>query len=160
MDLSLIATAITAISAARDIGKAAVELRDFNQLAAATSQIREQVLKAQDSLFAHNGQLFAMQQEIFDLKDLLRQKESALVEAQNEIAKIKQKKLELEQYERFRLTEGGWVYRRKEAATEDEKKMAYCPNCFEDEHLSMLQLGTRQDRNLLVCPRCAFKTRR
>lgn len=160
MDLSFISIATSSISAAREICNAAIGLRDFNQMAAAVSQLRDQLLKAQDSLFDHNGQLFALQQEVFDLKDLLRERETALLEAQNEIAKLNQKKLELGDYERVRLEIGAFVYRRKNVAPDDETEPHYCASCFEREQLSALQPGTGQDRMYLVCHGCGFKTRR
>lgn len=160
MDLSIIGAATSALAAAKEIGTAAIGLRDSNQIAAAISQLNDQLLKAQDSLFSHQSQLLAMQQELFGLKDTLRQKESALIEAQDEIAKLQQKKLEFDQYERVRHAGGGWVYRRKNVSPDDEDEPAYCANCFEHEQLSVLQPGTREDRTYLVCPRCSFKTRR
>jgi len=160
MDLSLIGAATAALSAARDIGKSAIGIRDFNQMATAISQLNDQLLKAQDSLFSHQAQLLTMQQEVFGLKDTLRQKEAALVDAQDEIADLKQKKLELDQYERFLHVGGGWAYHRKDASADNEDEPAYCANCFEQEHLSVLQPGTGQNRTQLVCHRCDSKIRR
>lgn len=160
MDLSLIGAATSALSAARDIGKSAIGIRDFNQVATAIAQLNEQLLKAQESLFSHQSQLLTMQQEVFSLKDSLRQKESALVEAQNEIAKLKQKKLELDQYERVRHAGGAWVYRRKDVSPDNEEEPVYCDNCFEREQLSVLQPGTGENRTRLVCQRCGLKIRR
>lgn len=160
MDLSLIGAATAALSAARDIGKSAIGIRDFNQVAAAIAQLNDQLLKAQDSLFIHQSQLLAMQQEVFTLKDALRQKDAALIEAQDEIAKVKQKKLDLDQYERFLHAGGGWAYRRKGASPNNEDEPAYCANCFEQEQLSVLQPGTGPNRTHLVCHRCDSKLRR
>jgi septal ring factor EnvC (AmiA/AmiB activator) len=161
MDLSLIGAATTALSAAMNIGKSAIGVRDFNQMATAIAQVNEQLLKAQESLFSHQTQLLTMQQELFGLKDTLRQKESALIEAQDEIAKLKQKKLELDQYERFLHAGGRWAYRKKDASPDNEDEPAYCANCFEHEQLSVLQPGTGQiNRSYLVCHRCDSKIRR
>lgn len=159
MDLSLIGAATAALSAARDIGKSAIGIRDFNQVAVAIAQLNDQLLKAQDSLFSHQTQLLTMQQEVFGLRDTLRQKESALVEAQDKIAKLKQKKLELNQHERFLHAGGGWAYRRKDASPDNEDEPAYCANCFEQEQLSVLQPGTGPNRTHLVCHRCDSKIR-
>lgn len=160
MDLSLIGAATAALSAARDIGKSAIGIRDFNQVAAAIAQVNDQLLKAQDSLFTHQSQLLAIQQELFGLKDTLRQKESALIEAQDEIAKLKQKKLNLDSYERVRHAGGAWVYRRKDVSPDNEDEPVYCDNCFEQEQLSVLQPGTGENRTRLVCQRCGLKIRR
>lgn len=80
MDLSFITAASTALSIARDIGKAAVGIRDFNECAAAIAQINEQLLKAQDSLFAHNTELFTLQQQVFTTREELREAKEALAE--------------------------------------------------------------------------------
>lgn len=161
MDLSLIGAATAALSAARDIGKSAIGIRDFNQVAAAIAQVNEQLLKAQDSLFTHQSQLLTMQQELFVLKEALRQKESALIEAQEEISKLKQKKLDLDQYERFLHVGGGWAYHRKGASPDNEDEPTYCANCFEQEKLSVLQPGTGPTfRGYLVCHKCDSKIRR
>lgn len=160
MDLSLIGATTAAISAAREIGKAAIGVRDFNQMATAISQLNEQLLKAQDSLFSHQTQLLAMQEELFGLKDTLRQKETALTEAQSEIAKLKQKKLDLDSYERVRHAGGAWVYRRKDVSPDNEDEPVYCDNCFQQEQLSVLQPGTAENRTRLVCQRCGTKIRR
>lgn len=160
MDISLISAAAAAINAARDIGKAAVSIRDFNQMATAVAQLNEQLLKAQDSLFSHQGQLLSMQQEVFGLKDALRQKEAALAEAQQEITELKKKKLALDQYERFRHAGGGWAYRLKGTPDDDVNTPTYCANCFENEKLALLQPGTRPNHGYLVCPSCDLKIRR
>lgn len=159
MDYSLISAAAAAISAARDIGKSAAGVHDFNQMATAVAQLNAEILKAQDSLFTHQGQLLAMQQELFGLKDALRQKEAALAQAHQEIAQLKQKKLELEQYERFRHAGGGWAYRRKDTTTDDMDTPTYCASCFENDKLALMQPGTGQDRSCLVCS-CGFRMRR
>lgn len=160
MDLSLISAATAALSAARDIGKAAIGIRDFNQMAATVAQINDQLIKAQDSLFSHQGQLFALQQEVFDLKEALRQKEAALAEAQTQIAKLNEKKLELEQYERFRHPGGAWAYRLKGTPDDDAGAPTYCAGCFERQQLALLQPGTGADRTYLVCGECGAKVRR
>lgn len=80
MDYSLLAAAGSAISTARDIGKAALALRDFNAFAATISAINDQLLKAQDSLFGHNAQLQALQQENFGMANRLRELEEKLAD--------------------------------------------------------------------------------
>lgn len=157
MDLSFISATTSAISAARDLGKAAIGIRDFNQMATTLAQMNDQILKAQDSLFTHQGQLFSLQQEVFDLKDALRQKEAALTEAQTQIAKLNQKKLELEQYERVRMPFGGWVCRIKGSPPDDVSRPSYCAGCFDGGKLAILQPGTGNNRGYLICASCETK---
>lgn len=97
MDFSLIGAASTAISSAREFGKAALAVRDFNQMAAIVSQLNDQILKAQDALFAHNTQLLSLQQEVFEARKQLREMEEALSESRR--------------YSLFEITPGSFVYR-------------------------------------------------
>ena len=80
MDYGFLSIAAASITAARNIGSAALALRDFNQVAVAMSQINEQLLKAQDGLFAHNAQLHSLQQDNFSLTNRLREAEEKLAE--------------------------------------------------------------------------------
>ena len=97
MDLSLIGAANSAIVAAREIGKAAIGLRDFNQLSAVVAQLNDQILKAQDSLFAHNTQLMALQQEVIEAREKLRKMEETVAQRRR--------------YTLFELSDGVFVYR-------------------------------------------------
>lgn len=80
MDFSLLSVIATSLTTARELGKTAIGLRDFNQIAAAMSQINDQLLKAQDSLFSHNTQLHALQQDNFGMANRLRELEEKLAE--------------------------------------------------------------------------------
>lgn len=80
MDYSLIAAANSALTAAKELGRAAMGIRDFNEVAAKISAINDLLLKAQDSLFAHNAQLHALQQEKFDMANRLRELEEKLAD--------------------------------------------------------------------------------
>ncbi|CUJ01102.1 MULTISPECIES: hypothetical protein [Achromobacter] len=63
MDFSLISGTVTTINSALDLGKAALGLRDANKLAAVVAEMNDKLLNAQQSLFTHNAQLMALQQE-------------------------------------------------------------------------------------------------
>ncbi|MFC4338674.1 hypothetical protein [Cupriavidus numazuensis] len=97
MDLALLSGVATAIGVAKDIGKAAIGLRDANQLADVVSRMNEQLLKAQDSLFAHNAQLLQLQQQYF--------------QATQELRVVKEAIAERSRYTLFELSPGGHVYR-------------------------------------------------
>jgi hypothetical protein len=97
MDYSLISVAATAITTAKELGKAAMGLRDFNQFAVAMSQINEQLLKAQDSLFTHNSQLSELQGQYFEATEKLRKLEEAIRERGR--------------YSLFEICSGNFVYR-------------------------------------------------
>ncbi len=80
MDFSLVSGAVASITAAKEIGKAALGLRDFNQMAAQISEMNARLLDAQESLFAHNTQLLALQQQHFETTQKLAEVEKALAE--------------------------------------------------------------------------------
>ena len=101
LDMGSIQAALAALKTAKDLGAAALELRDFNQAAAAISQINAQLLKAHDSLFELQGAMFEMQAENHRLLDEVRQ----LKAAQDLHSK----------YEPFELGPGNFVYRLKDS---------------------------------------------
>ena len=80
MDFALISTAVGSLKAAKDLGQAALGIRDFNQFASTISQINDQLLKAQESLFTHNAQLMQLQQDHFEARDELRKLRDAATE--------------------------------------------------------------------------------
>src|SRR5471032_1850853 len=97
MDLSLIQAVATSLSLAKDLGKAALGIRDFNEIAPTISVLNDQLLKAQDALFKHNTQLLALQHEQF--------------ETTKELAKMKEALTEKGRYSLIALSLGVFVYR-------------------------------------------------
>lgn len=149
MDYGLISVAATAITTAKELGKAAIGLRDFNQVAVAMSQINEQLLKAQDSLFSHNAQLMGLQQENF--------------EAREELRKLKEALAERGRYSLFELSKGHFVYRmnvtpdqsRTSNPSSSEPLHYICQPCFDSGRKVVLQkytvMGTDCGLNCSVC---------
>lgn len=80
MDLSLIGAMATAITSAKQLATSALAIRDFNEMAAVVSQLNEQLLKAQESLFSHNTELLGLQQKQFETAEELRKLKEALAE--------------------------------------------------------------------------------
>ncbi|QVN18740.1 hypothetical protein [Burkholderia pyrrocinia] len=78
MDVSLLNAAVMSITAAKELGKAAIGLRDFNELAATVTQLNDQILKAQDSLFMLQGELFREQQKYFEAEKKVRELEKLI----------------------------------------------------------------------------------
>jgi hypothetical protein len=83
MDLSLIGAAATSPGLARDFGKAAMAVRDFNEMAAIVSKLNDQILKAQDSLFALQSELLREQQEHFETLKKVRERNKLSMTAVN-----------------------------------------------------------------------------
>jgi hypothetical protein len=97
MDFSTISAAASSISIAKDLLRAVVGIRDFNEIALAVSKLNDQLLNAQDSLFKHQTQLLALQEQHFETTQKLRKAEEALAERGR--------------YSLFALSEGVMVYR-------------------------------------------------
>ncbi len=114
MDLASIQAAFAALKMAKDLGTAALELRDFNAAAAAISNINAQLLKAQESLFDSQGSMFSMQSENQRLQEEVRQ----LKAAQDLRAK----------YEPVSLMPGQFVYRLKESPA---NLQYFCQPCLD-----------------------------
>ncbi|WP_186069115.1 hypothetical protein [Burkholderia gladioli] len=125
MDFSLITGAVASLNAAREFGKAALAVRDFNESAALISNLNSELLKAQESLFAHNTQLLTLQQQYF--------------EATQELTKVREALAEKTRYQLFEVTPGAFVYRAEghPAATHDgnpvppQVEHLICQQCFD-----------------------------
>lgn len=149
MDLSVITTAVGAISAAKELGKAAMGIRDFNEAAPVIAQLNDQLLKAQDALFRHNAELLALQQEQFETAKKLREMEEALAQRGR--------------YSLFELSPGVFVYRvnvtpggsdvQNPSGTEP---MHYvCQPCFDKGVKAVLARNETHLRVIHLCPSCA-----
>lgn len=136
MDLSLVSSAVASINAAKEIGKAALGLRDFNQMAAKISEMNASLLDAQNSLFTHNAQLLALQQDYF--------------EATKELAEAKEALAEKGRYALFEIVPGSFAYRAdaRPTGTHDgnpvpaEPEHYICQPCFDgpDRRKAVLRL--------------------
>src|SRR5690242_4880264 len=102
MDISLVTGAVTAIKAARELGSAALKIRDFNQFAGTIAKINDQLLRAQESLFAHNADMLELQQKYF--------------ESCEELRKLKAIAAERERYSLQELDRGVFAYQLKSPA--------------------------------------------
>lgn len=80
MDMTLVTGTVGALRVAVDIGKAAIGIRDANKLAEVVVSMNEQLLNAQQSLFAHNAELLDLQQQYFQTTQELREAKEALAD--------------------------------------------------------------------------------
>ena len=145
MDISLIAAASSAISSAREIGKAAIGLRDFNQLAVVMTQLNDQILKAQDSLFSHQTQLLALHEELIQTKEKLRCAEKMMEDRGS--------------YELFPITNGVFVYRNNpgngSGQSDPTKVLHYlCQPCFDGGKKGVLVRLETPNGVSHTCPLC------
>lgn len=149
MDLSLISTAFTALRAAKDIGNAAIELRDWNQMVGEITKINGELLKAQDALFTHNANLLELQQQMTQMINDLRLANEALAERGR--------------YTLFEIGRGKLVYRFNvvQAESEGAEALAHqpihylCQPCFDLGRKMVLQLyPDAADGPVACCPHC------
>ena len=80
MDWTAIGSITTSISAARDIAKGIAAMRDITLINEKTAALMEQLLKAQESLLAHNSMLLQLQNEHFEAREELRKLQETLSE--------------------------------------------------------------------------------
>jgi hypothetical protein len=150
MDLSLIGAAATSLGLARDFGKAAMAVRDFNEMAAIVSKLNDQILKAQDNLFALQSELLREQQEHFEALKKVREMEQALDDRR--------------EYSLVEIGNGFRAYERKNSAISANDGLPeapvdpqyFCQPCFESKGLkSTLQpsiyMGTRVGLECRIC---------
>lgn len=78
MDYSQISAIAGAVAAAKQLGEAALGIRDFNQLSGTVMNLNAQLLKAQEGLLAHNAELLQLQHEHFQAREKLRKLEEAI----------------------------------------------------------------------------------
>lgn len=151
MDFGLISSALGAITAAKDIGKAALTVRDANLVAEHVSRLNDTLLKAQEALFAHNAQLLELQQEHFKATEELRQLKEAIAERGR--------------YTLVELSRGQFAYRANtapelgRAGEPDSTDPTHhiCQQCFDGVEKKKVVLQRRTPLyggNVLWCPSC------
>ena len=148
MDFSSISSAAAAITAAKELGKAMIGLRDFNQVAATVTEINDKLLKAQESLFAHNSQLLQLQDEHFKTCEELRE--------------LKKTMAQRGRYSLFEISSGIFVYRVNinpepsdiSDPLASEPLHYICQPCFDKGIKVVLQKGDFYGVSHLECSNC------
>lgn len=142
MDISLVTGAVTAIQAARKIGSAALQVRDFNKFAGTIAEINDQLLKAQESLFAHNADMLDLQQKYH--------------EACEELRRLKAVAADREGYVLRELAPGVFAYL---SEGRPEPQHYLCQPCFDKGVKSVLQDRHNAGPVYLHCTVCDAKYR-
>lgn len=148
MDLSLVTGAYASLKAAKEIGVALLEARDFAQSATKIVEMNALLLKAQESLFVHNAQLMELQQQNF--------------EASQEVRKLKEALAERGRYTLVEVTKGSFVYRANGVSPQDasgspaatEPVHYLCQPCFDKGTKSVLQSKFVWGSGFLECTVC------
>lgn len=148
MDLSLISVIASAIGSAKELGKAALGVRDFNEMAPVIHQLNDHLLKAQDAMFRHNTELLTLQQEKFETTEELRKLKEALADRGR--------------YTLFELSDRVFVYRMNVSPVgshvgdpvSPQPQHDICQPCFDKGIKAVLKKHSRLGRVSLVCPHC------
>ena len=148
MDLSLIATASTSISAAVELCRTAIDDRDDRIAAHKIAQINTQLLEVQQALFRHNMELLALQQAHFECTEKLRKAEEAAAERGR--------------YLLVQVGRGQWAYRSDVVPEQGgpgqpgQPQPAHylCQPCFDHGRKVVMQFGDSLGFPALWCPVC------
>ena len=148
MDFCQLSVIGSAITAAKQIGQAALGVRDFNLVAEKIAAINEQLLKAQDALLSHNAAMFQLQKENFEAREELRKLEEAMAQRGR--------------YTLVKLAERSFVYRVNvdpelggASNPGSAQPLHYvCQPCLDIGRKVVLQMTTTMGANALHCPVC------
>lgn len=148
IDFQSIAATATALSAAKELAKAAMATRDFNQFAGAVAEINAKLIDAQEGLFGAQAALAELQQQHMKCVD--------------ELAALKKAAAQLGQHELVRLSDGVFVYVPKEAVEAfvsgspavKHNIACVCQPCLDDGRKRVLVLREVGFEMVLVCPGC------
>jgi hypothetical protein len=148
MDVSLISAAASSIGMAKDLGRALVGLRDFNEVAPAIAELNQKLLDAQESLFKLQAQVMSLQQEHFETTEKLRKATEAITERKR--------------YSLFALSDGIFVYRMNVTPVDGnvgdpiatEPTHYLCQRCF-DQGTKVVLMKNETSRLIShFCPNC------
>lgn len=148
MDYSLITGAAASIKTAIDIGRGALSARDTVLIAGEVARMNDQLLQAQQSLFAHNASLLELQQMHFETRDKLRIATEQLAQKGR--------------YVLFQTGLGQFAYRIKLAPAQGgagepvpTQPLHYvCQKCFDDGVKVVLRFEDSDQAPALGCPSC------
>jgi hypothetical protein len=144
VDISALASALSSLKAAKDIGEAMIGLRD-----AATFQAK--LLEFQSKLIDANNAAFAAQDE----RVALLERVGALEE---EIAHLRTWEADKERYELKEVGSGAFTYVLKEAMRGGEPIHWLCANCYQQGKKRLLQAhGEGSSFFYHICPDCSGK---
>lgn len=105
---------------------------------------------------ALNGEILKVQNTALDLVAAREADRERIAELESEIERIRDWSEVKERYALAELVPGSFAY--VETPSDDEELRAppyFCTNCFEDERLSVLQIGgVRHGHSVHTCPRC------
>lgn len=149
MDSGLISGAMASVAAAIDIGRNTLAVREGALVSAEVARMNDQLLQAQQALFAHRAELFELQQLHFETSDKLRKAEELLAQRSN--------------YVLVQTGKGQWAYRvnvTPELGAVAQPGLAQaahyvCQPCLDVRgHLVVLKFSDGMGPPALFCPVC------
>lgn len=150
MDFAAIGAITSSITSATDIAKGLISARDQANIQEKTATLLEQLLKAQESLLAHNAALLQLQHQHF--------------EAREELRKLHEAASERSRYSLVEVTRGCFAYRvnitpQQSGASEPattEPVHYLCQPCFDKGVKSVLMSAqcTMTGGSVLKCVVC------
>jgi len=131
--------AIVSLSAASNIAKSMLELRDFTQINSKVIELQREIISAQDKVLSSQRE-----------QDLLIAK---IQELEKECTRLKDWSVEKEDYLLKEIASGVFAYIEKNYEGSLQSANKLCANCFEQRTKSILQYESLG--KLLMCPRCS-----
>lgn len=140
-EMTLIASAFSGVKTAMDMSKALLGLHVSNEVKAAISDLRDQLIDAQNAIFQAQTEQSALVQHV-------RKLEEQLVRAKNWDA-------EKQRYELANPWDGAVVYALKESMSRGEPPHWICTSCYEDGRRSILNPHyPKNGQGMLMCTTC------
>jgi hypothetical protein len=133
-----IPAALTSLKAAKDMLLTMRDLRDFVKISEATTEIKERLIEAIDSVLASKEQLLTFDKKISELEE--------------ENKRLKDWSLEKEKYVPKPICQGVFAHIDKDFKGNPENEYKLCSGCFEKNVKSPLQVSHPGNMTVLVCP--------
>jgi len=135
--LEYIPSALSSLKAAKDIITTLQDLRDFDKITTATTELKERLIEAIDNVLASKEQLLTFDKKISEL------------EKENE--RLKDWIIEKEKYAPKAIAQGIFAYMDKDFKGLPENEYKLCCGCFEKKVKSPLQVAHVGNIMQLVC---------
>ena len=125
MDISSITAAIASIKTAKEIITGLNKLKSEVEINSAKSELLNQIIDIQSNLLTIQSEYQSIFEENNDLKERLKVVNDWETEKENYCLKS--------------IPNNNFAYSLKNPQTDTEKKLLFCPNCFSNQQIKILQ---------------------
>ena len=140
-DMTMIAHALGALKAAKDIAETMIGLRD-------TAAFQGKLLEFQSKIIDANNAVFAAQEERSSMLERIR-------ELEKQVADFEEWKTKKEKYELKAVMPSAFAYMLKPEARGTAPPHWVCAQCYENRKISIMQLfGSMGLHSMHKCPAC------